>query len=29
MAQFVRWNKQKERARREMYFYSIESNKML
>ena len=27
--QFLRWNKQKERARREMYFYDIETSKML
>ena len=29
VAPFVRWNKQKERARREMHFYGIESSKML
>ena len=29
VAPFVRWNKQKERARRQMDFYGIEVNKML
>ena len=26
---FLRWNKQKDRARREMHFYGIETSKML
>ena len=29
VAQFVRWNKQKKRTRREMHFYGIELSKML
>ena len=29
VAPFVRWNKQKVYARREMFFYGIESSKML
>ena len=29
MTPFVKWNKQKERARGKVHFYSIESSKML
>ena len=29
VAPFVKWNKQKERARREIHFYGNESSKML
>ena len=29
MTSFLRWNKQKEKAHREMHFYGIETNEML